>query len=212
MLWSKQKKTFFDHFILHSRESLAAAHLLKQLLIAQSPALELARQIKAHEHAADLVTHAVVNQLNETFIHPIDREDIVEFNKALDDIVDDIHHAAEAYARIFELSSPLEAATHFSEVIVQACDQVEKICGLLNQPSRNLALIKNHCVEIHRLENEGDELLCEALHLLFARLKNDQIHIALYLAWNDIYKLLEQVTDRTEDCANIAEQIAMKYS
>lgn len=212
MWWQRNKISFFDHFESHVAEVLSAAQLLNQLFTGSSAPVEIARQIKGHEHTADQVAHAVFNQLNASFIYPIDREDILALTKTLDDVIDDIHHSAEAFALIFELPAATSYARRFSEAIVKASENLTHVCPLLRKPSRHRLMIKTLCVEIHRLENEADDLYREALHTLFGQLKDEERSVAEYLAWSDIYAMLERVTDKAEDCANIAEQIAMKYS
>ena len=89
-----------------------AAKLLHELMSNGSSSIQLARQIKEEEHAADQVVHAVNMQLSTTFIHPIDGEDILALTKTLDDVIDCIHHSAEAYVRIYNLSTTTPSAQH----------------------------------------------------------------------------------------------------
>lgn len=211
-LWGREKKSFFDHFEALSKEMLSAAQLLQYLFSEGAATEDLARQIKDKEHAADQVVHTVNNQLSTTFIHPIDREDIVAFTKTLDDVIDDIHHAAQAFARIYELKETSPFAKHLTRVIWRECEKLSLVCSLLRNPSQNIAEITQICVEVHRLENEADDLYAQAKHLLYQQLQQEEIRITAYLAWSEIYSVLERITDKAEDCANIAEQIAMKYS
>ncbi len=211
-IWSVEKRSFFDHFETLSTEMFIAAKLLRELFVPGVSAEEVARQIKEHEHAADQSVHAVNNQLSTTFIHPIDREDILAFTKTLDDVIDDIHHAAQAFARIYELKETSSFAQHMADVILHECEKLATVCSLLRKPSRNLAEIAKICVEIHSLENEADDLYAQAKYLLYKQLEQEEIRVTGYLAWSEIYSVLERITDKAEDCANIAEQIAMKYS
>jgi predicted phosphate transport protein (TIGR00153 family) len=211
VFWRKNKVSFFDHFETLTTEMLSAGKLLHQLLADGVSGGDLARQIKNHEHAADQVVHAVNHQLSTTFIHPIDREDIIAFTTTLDDVVDGIHHSAEAFSHIFELSTTTLFARHFSEVILHECEKLSQVCPLLRHPSRHAPEIAKTCVEIHSLENEADELYREAMHTLFKQLQQQQILLPEYLAWSKIYTLLEKVTDKAEDAANTAETISVKY-
>lgn len=210
--WSREKRSFFDYFETLSAETLTAAKLLRQLFAPGTSPEELARQIKEHEHEADQSVHAVNHQLSTTFIHPIDSEDIVAFTKTLDDVIDDIHHAAQAFARIYELNETTPFAQHLADVILHECERLSVVCSLLRNPSQNLAEITKLCVEIHSLENEADDLYAQAKYLLYKQLQQEEIPVTGYLAWSEIYAVLERITDKAEDCANIAEQIATKYS
>ncbi len=150
--------------------------------------------------------------ISSTFIHSIDREDILAFTKTLDDVIDGIHHASQAFSRIYELTETLPHAQRLADLIFQECKNVVQVCKLLRKPSVNLSAISQLCVEIHRLENEADDCYVQAKQHLFKELQYESVLVTSYLAWTEIYAILEHITDKAEDCANIAEQIAIKYA
>lgn len=213
MFWNKNSKSFFDYFEEHARELQISSQLLKKLFSNVESRTEISKQIKAAERRADEITHLVIKQMDTTsFILPLDREDILNYIETLDDVLDFINMTSQAFVNIYDLSESSSHAEKFSTIICNAIDIIVAICPMLRYPSKYDKEILQYCVELHRLENEGDDLQREALRGLFAALSSQEISVPKYIAWNDIYRTLEFVTDKAEDCANIAEQIVLKYS
>jgi predicted phosphate transport protein (TIGR00153 family) len=212
-MFKKKNPPIFEYFEKHAQEILAASHLLKQLMHCEKKdSLEIAKKIKDREHIADTVTHDVVKEMNSgNFILPLDREDILALTKSLDEVIDYMDNCAEAFAEVYELEFASEQAKHLASIIVKSAELIVSLCQLLRQPSKYADQILQHCIEIHHLENEGDGVKKDALKRLFQQLKQGTLDTPSYVAWNDIYHLLEGVTDRAEDCAHIAEQIVLKY-
>ena len=212
MVWKSQKQSFFDYFDAHAKEIKSAAESLNQLFSENSASEELAKKIKANEHAADAITHAVATKLNRESMPIMDAEDITRLTNALDDVIDFMDDSTEAFVEIYELKETTPFAKRFADVILRAAIMLAETCPLLRKAGHNAVQIRKNCIELHRLENEGDDIKKEALKILFSMLKKSEISIATYLAWEEIYRTLEIITDKAEDCANIFEQIANKYS
>lgn len=213
MFWQKNQKSFFDYFEEHAQEIVKASKLLQNLFNENKSNLEISRQIKECEHRADAIIHQVISQINKNgFILPLDREDIFSFIKALDDVIDQIKDSAEAYSEIYTLTTATPYAKSFAEIIYAGSSTLIPICNGIRKPAKNCSEIFLHCHRIHQLENKGDILRKEALHEIFSKLKKNEIPIAEYTAWNDLYHSLEVITDKVEDCADIAEQMVLKYS
>ncbi len=213
MFFSKKDPPVFEHFERHTEEIMTTSILLRDLFHEKKDPIETAQKIKDHEHIADTVTHAVVKQMSTGgFILPLDREDILALTMSFDEIVDSIDNCAEAFAEVYQLKKSTSFAQSLADVILRSAEIIVDMCKLLRQPSRYSAKILQSCVEIHRLENEGDRIKKEALTTLYKELKSASVDVPYFIAWNDIYHTLESVTDRAEDCANIAEQIVLKYA
>ncbi len=161
-------------------------------------------RIKHLEHEGDQVTHQTFALLSRTWITPIDREDIHDLTKQLDDVLDLID-AAAARLVLFKIPAPtpeLRAQTH---LIVQSAQAIQRALGLLNDLKNSRAIL-DACIEINRLENEADAVNRRAIGRLFEREK-DPIVI---MKWKEIYEVLETATDACEDVANVLEQIVLK--
>lgn len=159
--------------------------------------------IKAIEHACDELTHSISKKLNTSFITPFDREDIYMLSGALDDIVDLIDDAARAVV-MYNVRETTDFARQFGDVIQRMAVQLHEVVSTLERP----AGIAPRLVEIHRLENEGDDLYHEAIGDLFQGTP-DPIRV---IRWKDIYDKLEAAVDRCEQAANIIETVIIKHA
>ena len=159
--------------------------------------------IKAIEHACDELTHSISTKLNSSFITPFDREDIFLLSGALDDIVDLIDDIARAIV-MYNVSEATDYARQFGDVIQRMAVQLHEVVSILERP----AGITPRLVEIHRLENEGDDLYHEAIGELF-RGTPDALRV---IRWKDIYDKLEAAVDRCEQAANIIETVILKHA
>jgi uncharacterized protein len=209
MWWNRKKKTFFDYFEEHCQEVQKSALMLQQLFEGNIPKEEAYYKIKSYEHVADTIVHEVIKQLCvANFIPPLDHEDIINYIKAMDDVIDYIDDCAEAFVEIYELDSATSYGKKFASEILKGADLLVVLCPLLRKPAANSKAIQSICIEIHHHETEGDLIKKEALQELFRNYSASKLD----LAWERLYEFLESATDEVEDCANIAEQILMKYS
>ncbi len=162
---------------------------------------EHARRIKAIEHQCDELTHSVSTRLNKSFITPFDREDIYMLSGALDDIVDLIDDAARTMV-MYDVQESTAHARNFADVLQRMAVQLHEVVSVLAKPNG----INPRLVEIHRLENEGDDIYNTAIAELFHD-SNDALTI---IKWKDIYEKLEAAVDRCENVANIIEAVIIK--
>lgn len=160
-----------------------------------------AARIKGIEHACDELTHRVIRKLNESFITPFDREDIYKLSVALDDVVDLIDSAARAMV-IYEVHGPTVQARHLASVLQLMAVEIGEVISTLERPRD----ITRRLVEMHRLENEGDETYESALRELF----RPQSSPLTVIKWKAIYDELESAIDRGERVATIIESMMIK--
>jgi predicted phosphate transport protein (TIGR00153 family) len=161
------------------------------------------KRIKEIEHQCDDLTHTVSTRLNKSFITPFDREDIYLLSGALDDIVDLIDDAARTMM-MYNVHESTAHATHFADVIQRMSIELHEVVKTLERPNG----ITPRLVELHRLENEGDETYHKAVAELFLN-ATDPLHV---LKWKDIYEKLEAAVDRCENVANIIESVIIKHT
>jgi predicted phosphate transport protein (TIGR00153 family) len=161
------------------------------------------KKIKAIEHACDELTHSISKKLNTSFITPFDREDIYLLSGALDDIVDLIDDAARALV-MYNIRETTDYARQFGDVLQRMAVQLHEVVSTLERP----AGIAPRLVEIHRLENEGDDLYHEAIGELFQGTP-EPLRV---IRWKDVYDKLEGAVDRCEQAANIIESVIIKHA
>jgi uncharacterized protein len=164
---------------------------------------EHARRIKAIEHECDELTHTVSTRLNKSFITPFDREDIYMMSSALDDIVDLIDDSALTMV-MYDVHESTIHARRLADVIQRMAVELHEIVKTLERPNG----IAPRLVELHRLENEGDDIYYKAIAELFHN-ANDPL---LVIKWKDIYEKLEAAVDRCENVANIIESVIIKHT
>jgi hypothetical protein len=194
-------REFFDLFERAGANILHAAELLDEMLASYPESADLAEEIRAAEHEGDHITHDVISRLNHTFVTPIDREDILHLTSALDDIVDYIEEVAD-YLGLYKIEAPMSQAQKLAGVLRDATRQLAAAIPLI----REFKSISGHMVEVHRLENEGDRLVREAIASLF----ESGIDPMVVIRWKDIFERLENAIDSTERAAFILEGIVIK--
>ena len=164
------------------------------------------KNIKDIEHLADDVTHETVDLLHKTFITPLDRADIHLLITRMDDIIDFIDGASQRVA-LYDIKKVPPHSVELADICVKSAQHIKSaVTGL--EKIKNPAEIVKHCVEVNRLENEADYTLRLAMVQLFKEEK-DAIQV---IKIKEIYELLDTVTDRCEDVANIVEGIVVEYS
>ncbi len=187
-------REFFDLFERAGANIVHAAELLDQML---------AHEIRAAEHEGDHITHDVITRLNQTFVTPIDREDILHLTSALDDIVDYIEEVAD-FLGLYKIEAPMSQAQRLAGVLRDGTRQLAAAMPLI----RTFKDIGEQMVEVHRLENEGDRIVREAIASLF----ESGIDPMVVIRWKDIFERLENAIDSTERAAFILEGIVIKNS
>ena len=194
-------REYFDLFERAGANIVRAAVLLDDMLAGFPESQGLAREILICEQDGDQITHEVIRRLNQTFVTPIDREDILELASALDDIVDYTEEVAD-YLGLYKVEAPMIQAQRLARVLRDATAQIALAIPLM----RGFKDIGAHIVEVHRLENDGDRIVREAIASLF----EVGIDPMVVIRWKDIFERLENAIDSTERAADILEGIVIK--
>jgi uncharacterized protein len=193
---------FFDLFSEMTGNLGQAARLLQQTFDDFQDVEERVRQLKAIEHRGDEMTHDILTRLHQTFITPLDREDIYRLASSLDDVLDFIY-AAGVRLVMYKITSAPRAASELAQIIIQQCEQLSQAMAHLEK--KNDRVLEN-CVEINRLENEADWVARSAIAALFDNQKDPISLIKL----KELYEVLETATDKAEDAANVLEGVVLK--
>jgi predicted phosphate transport protein (TIGR00153 family) len=196
-----QDREFFDLFEESSGNLVRTAELLDAMLAEFPERKDLAREIKAAENEGDRITHDILHRLNQTFVTPIDREDIIQLASALDDVVDLAEEAADLLV-LYKIEAPMDQAQVLASLLLDACRQIAQGMPRL----RNFDSIAHFVVEIHRLENEGDRVSREAVASLF----ETGIDPMVVIRWKDVFDRLEGAIDASERVADVLESIVIK--
>jgi uncharacterized protein len=200
----KKDEKFFKIFGQMTVYILEAAEILGEMV--RNPTADLvtlAASIKDLEHKGDELTHRVIDELNKTFITPIDREDIHDLCAALDDVLDLIDSTATRIV-LFQITEPIRSVPEMCGVLIS---QVKTIGEAVSNLQDNDHVVER-CIEINRLENDADRLFQSAIAALFEEVK-DPIDV---IKRKEIIETLEAATDKAEDVANVLESIIVKNS
>jgi uncharacterized protein len=203
MRWLPNDERFYDLFEGSVRKVVQGAVELEDLIKDFREVPVRANQIKDTEHEADVIVHETIEMLHRTFITPLDREDIHDLITSLDDVLDYIEACAERL-NLFKVGKTTDEARLLVGILVKAAKEVERAVFNLRQLKSD-DIMKN-CIEINRLENEGDFIGRTAVAKLF---EGDPNPLDV-IKWNGIYDTLENAIDRCEDVANVLEGIVLK--
>jgi predicted phosphate transport protein (TIGR00153 family) len=201
--FSPHKEKFFDLFRQSAENTAEGAKVLNEMLDHYDNPQESWKKLKDIEHEGDRITHRTIRSLNQTFLTPIDGEDIHALTTALDNVIDAIEAAASRMV-LFKIDRPTPEALELCETIVTSTEQLVKAVSHMPR----LDDIDEYCIEINRLENTADDIYRKAIGSLFS---NGTSPLDV-IKWLDIYEILESATDRCEDVANVLETIGLKNS
>lgn len=203
MFMPKEVK-FFDLFDKQAENLLKAAEFYKKLTDEAAFTPENVRAMHELEHYGDELTHNIINTLNETFITPFDREDILALANRLDDIIDGIYLITNRF-QLYKITKPTEYSQKLANTIAQSTKAMQKALASLRS-NKNMKETLFQCVEINRLENEGDVLRDEAISWLFENEKDP----IMVIKQKELFEEAETVTDFCEYVANLVESILVK--
>jgi predicted phosphate transport protein (TIGR00153 family) len=191
-------------FAASGQNLVVGARLLKELLgAAPGDRKEIAERMRAAEHAGDDVTHAIMRELNESFITPFDREDIYRLASSLDDVMD----AMEAAVDLVVLYQIGELPPEVADQV----DVIERAAELTAEAMLKLRAMKDlseFWIELNRLENQADQVY----RRLLARLFSGDFDALTVMKIKEVVDQLEGAADAFEHVANTVETIAVKES
>jgi hypothetical protein len=162
------------------------------------------KRVKEIEHEADGITHFCVESLHKTFITPIERDDIFKLISTMDDVIDHVDAACSSID-IYKITTMTPEAIAYADILISAVVELEKaLKGLRNM--NNSQMVREACICVNRLENEGDRITRQA----FSRLFEEEPDIRTLIKWKEIYQHLEDAIDCCEDVANIIEGVILE--
>jgi predicted phosphate transport protein (TIGR00153 family) len=194
---------FFSLFEEAGANMRRASEFLDELMTVWPEGDGLARQILICEQEGDRITHDIIERLNTRAAPPFNRDDVYRLASALDDVVDYIEEAAD-HLNLYGVEAPMEQAQQLSGVLRDACRTMSEILPKLS----GFSGLREHFVEVDRLEHEGDRILREALTALF----REGVDPMVVIRWKDIFERLEQAIDSCKGASNVLEGIVVKHS
>src|ERR1041384_1446801 len=199
-------------FDLHATRIVEAAHAFAKL-VAHYDNVQLreqyTREVDEAERAADRVTHDVNRLIHKTFITPLDREQIHSLINTMDDVADLIQDSAETMA-LYDVRRMTDEIERLTDLCVKSCERVKAAVHLLDDigDSKTAEAALKTCEEIDQLESDADRVMRSAMSKLF----REEPDVREVIKLKAIYELLETITDRCEDVANVVEGIVLENS
>lgn len=203
---TRKEARFFDMFTQTCDMVCETARLLNDLIMDYKDLDVRIKKIEEIEHKCDIMVHSILEELNKSFITPIDREDIYLIAKELDVITDRIETTAHLF-KMLNVKEMREEARELVRLVVQCTTELRNLMQELPKFNKTSLLMK-YVVEINRIENEGDRVHRAAIYKLFTEEK-DPIEI---IRWRDIIGYLEGTIDACEDVANVILGVVMKHA
>lgn len=195
---------FFDLFNEHAEQLVLGAHELRALLGNVAELQERKRSIEKIEHRADKITHQTMQLLHQTFITPIDRDEIHQLITRMDDILDLMEDVSQCMF-LYDIKAVTDEALKLADICVTSTEKIKAAVGQLSD-LRNPESILALCKEVDKLESDADHVMRAAMAKLF----REEPDVKTLFKLKEIYQLLESVTDRGQDVANIIEGIVLE--
>ena len=215
MLFGKllpREGNFFQMFNQHAAHIVEAAHAFSKM-VANYSDLEKRqaynREVDNAERAADRITHEVNRTLHKTFITPIDREQIHQLINTMDDVADLIQDSAETMA-LYDVHHMTDDIVRLTDLSVKCCERLKDAVAMIEKVSEAAtaeAALKT-CEEIDKLESDADRVMRSAMSRLF----REEPDVREVIKLKAVYELLETITDKCEDVANLIEGIVLENS
>lgn len=197
-----QDKIFFQLLEEHVSLVLKASTLLHQSIQKNTFSQKTVTRIEKLERQADQIITDIFDRLNETFITPVDHEDLGHLIIASDDLIDLIQVSARRI-QIYKLDGKNPQIKKFIAIIHTMLQESQKLVIKIKQMSQ--AEMRSHARKVHQLENKADDLLLSCLKQLTK--END---IKKLIQEKEVFEILEALSDKIEDFCNLTQKVVMK--
>ena len=215
MLFSKllpREGNFFEMFNQHATRIVEAAHAFSRLVANYGDPVKREaynQEVDDAERAADRITIEVNRALHKTFITPIDRDQIHQLINTMDDVADTIQDCAETMA-LYDVRYMTEDIIRLTDVSVKCCERLKDVVALIGgvRDAATAEAALKTCAEIDKLESDADHILRSAMSRLF----REEPDVRELIKLKAVYELLETISDKCEDVANVIEGIILENS
>ena len=197
---------FFDLFNEHAEQLVQAGRELATLMQSGDDYERRAYAIESIEKRGDKIAYAAIELLHRTFITPLDRDDIHRLVSTMDDVLDVIEDTSQSIY-VYDVGTITPEAKRLSELCVACVEKVKTAVAMLSNMDNAKAILVI-CEDIDRLESEADHVMRAAMAQLF----RDEPDAKQVMKMRSVYEMLETVTDRCEDVANVLQAIVLENS
>jgi uncharacterized protein len=195
---------FFDFFNDHADQLVQGARELRALMDNVKELPDRKRSIEKIEHRADKITQQTMQLLHATFITPLDRDDIHQLITRMDDMLDLMEDVSQCMF-LYDINAVTDETKKLADICLVSCEKLKLAVAQLSN-LKNKESILGLCKDMDRLEGDADEVMRNAMAKLFRQ----EADAKQLFKMKEIYQLLESVTDRCQDVANIIEGIVLE--
>lgn len=208
-LKTKEDK-FYTNFQKQAQIILNATHDLDKFVDSLDADSAYSQSIQDLENKADQVVHTIIEDLNNSFITPIDREDIYVITKRMDDIIDNIESVVHRFV-MFNIKKSNEETKIFIRFLINAVEEINELMRVLPDMNKDSAkrVIREKVISVNKIENEADLFFREIVSKMF---RAENINPLEVIKWKDIYQRFENTIDSCEDVVNMIEGVVMKHA
>jgi uncharacterized protein Yka (UPF0111/DUF47 family) len=194
---------YFDRFNEMAVRIREAAQILDGFFQGKSTVATAADSVKRLEHECDEISHEILRSIDQSFITPIDREDIHQLAVRLDDVIDLIDGTVRRLV-LFQIHAPTPLSARLSQLVVRSATELVEAVSKLRKNKG----VMEHCIQIKKLENEGDAVYGEAIVSLF----RGEPNAVELIKWKEIYDTMERCMDSAVVVAHVLESVVLKHS
>jgi predicted phosphate transport protein (TIGR00153 family) len=198
-------KAIIEVLVEQAENLVKATSMLVELMTRYENITDYLTKITNMEHEGDEFAHKLFSIIDQTFVTPIDREDISKLTSSLDEILDYTHGAADRLV-LFKIEKPTLYMLELAKVLLSASQEVYEAILQIRNLKRTKDLVE-HCHRISKYEHQGDTVYRNAIAELFDT--NSPIEI---IKFKEIYETLEGALDRCADAVDVIEDISLKYT
>lgn len=208
-LFVPKNTSFFPYFEMGAANVIAAADLLKLLIITEDweQRQSIRKQIKDHELAGDRITLDVYEQLNKSFITPFDREDIHTLASCIDDVLDSINGISQRYL-LFKPKAVFPLFIDMADLVYESALEMQIAVNGLKDAGKSKEQILKACNALNILENKGDEVYHNGISKLF----DTETDTTELIKKKEIMETLEKCIDKAEDVSDVIKTIMIKMA
>ncbi|WP_297521137.1 DUF47 family protein [uncultured Clostridium sp.] len=205
---NQSEDKFYKKFIEQAENVLEGTIVLKDFLNTMDNETIYTQKMQTLERKGDQIVHEVIAELNDTFVTPMDREDIYKLTKRFDDCIDYTDSIVNSFI-IYNVSKCTDAAKVFADYIVECAKEVLELMKILSlmKKKHEKKIIHNKIIEINKIEHKADILFRDTVGKMF---REEEIDVLEIIKWKDLYQAFENTVDSFEAVVNIIGGIIMK--
>ncbi|MBC7250928.1 MAG: DUF47 family protein [Anaerolineae bacterium] len=203
-LFKPRQDRFLKLIIEQAAKTLEGMEALQDFM--KAPSEETAKRVRKAEKEADELRRILIDELNRTFITPIDREDIFALSRAIDDVIDYAHTTVEEMTIL-----GVEPTPYLRRMVSLLGDAAAELHLAALRLQRHPGVASEHAMRAKALENRVETVYREALADLFNG-PEDVHHVVQMLKLREIYRHLSNCADRGDEAANIISDIVVKMT